>query len=224
MEITLEKIELVKDRTGVSYKEAKEALEQAGGSVVDAIIAIEDTINDKGGKAFGTQTKAVVEKLKDLIRKGNVSKIIVKKEGEVVLNLPLNVGIVGTILAPIPIVLGTIAAFGAKCDIEVIKDDGTIIDVSDMAMDTFEDVKEKGTEIYGEVKKRTEEVYKEVKGKATDALDKVSTKVDIDLSDGEDFFDEMAQEVEGIKDKVSEVKDELEETFDDVLDKMKNDK
>ena len=26
MEITLEKIELVKDRTGVSYKEAKEAL------------------------------------------------------------------------------------------------------------------------------------------------------------------------------------------------------
>ena len=29
MEITLEKIELVKDRTGVSYKEAKEALERA---------------------------------------------------------------------------------------------------------------------------------------------------------------------------------------------------
>ena len=27
MEITLEKIELVKDRTGVTYKEAKEALE-----------------------------------------------------------------------------------------------------------------------------------------------------------------------------------------------------
>ena len=30
MEITLEKIELVKDRTGVSYKEAKEALENVG--------------------------------------------------------------------------------------------------------------------------------------------------------------------------------------------------
>lgn len=222
MEITLEKIELVKDRTGVSYKEAKEALEASGGSVVDAIITIEDTINDKGGKAFGNQTKVVVEKLKDLIKRGNVAKIIVKRDGEIVLNLPLNVGIVGTILAPIPIVLGTIAAFGAKCDIEVIKDDGTIIDVSDMAMDTFEDVKEKGTEIYGEVKKRTEEVYKEVKGKATDALDKVSTKVDIDLSDGEDFFDEMTQEVEGIKEEVKEVKDELENTFDDVLDELKN--
>ena len=31
MEITLEKIELVKDRTGVSYKEAKAALEAANG-------------------------------------------------------------------------------------------------------------------------------------------------------------------------------------------------
>ena len=47
MEITLEKIELVKDRTGVSYKEAKEALEAAEGSVVDAIIAIEETVDVK---------------------------------------------------------------------------------------------------------------------------------------------------------------------------------
>ena len=45
MEITLEKIELVKDRTGVSYKEAKEALEAADGSVVDAIISIEENID-----------------------------------------------------------------------------------------------------------------------------------------------------------------------------------
>lgn len=44
MEITLEKIELVKDRTGVSYREAKSALEEADGSVVDAIIIIEETI------------------------------------------------------------------------------------------------------------------------------------------------------------------------------------
>ena len=42
LEISLEKIELVKDRTGVSYKEAKEALEKSGGNVVDAIISIEE--------------------------------------------------------------------------------------------------------------------------------------------------------------------------------------
>ena len=52
MEITLEKIELVKDRTGVSYKEAKEALEKVDGSVVDAIILIEEGFEsdqDDGG-------------------------------------------------------------------------------------------------------------------------------------------------------------------------------
>ena len=40
MEVTLEKIELVKDRTGVTYKEAKEALEAADGNVVDAIVRL----------------------------------------------------------------------------------------------------------------------------------------------------------------------------------------
>ena len=55
MEITLEKIELVRDRTGVSYKEAKEALEAANGSVVDAIVAIEETVD--GGVARSTIAK-----------------------------------------------------------------------------------------------------------------------------------------------------------------------
>ena len=51
MEITLEKIELVKDRTGVTYAEAKKALEEADGSVVDAIIAIEETVKSGAGEA-----------------------------------------------------------------------------------------------------------------------------------------------------------------------------
>lgn len=228
MEITLEKIELVKDRTGVSYKEAKDALENAGGSVVDAIIAIEENINQKGGKPLGASGGAVVEKLKELIKKGNVSKILIKRDGEVVLNLPVNIGILGTVLAPIPIVLGTIAALGAKCDIEVVKDDGTILDVSEMAMDTFEDVREKGGEIFEDVKKRGGEVYREVKGKASDALDKVNTKMDIDLSDEDDFFEDMAEEAGEVKDKVVDKVDDLakdaKDAFDDVLDELNKEK
>ena len=42
MDINLEKIELVKDRTGVTYKEAKKALENVDGSIVDAIIYLEE--------------------------------------------------------------------------------------------------------------------------------------------------------------------------------------
>lgn len=79
MEITLEKIELVKDRTGVSYKEAKEALEAADGSVVDAIIGIEESIDMKSKSKFSEQGAHIVDKVKEAVKKGNVSKIIVKK-------------------------------------------------------------------------------------------------------------------------------------------------
>ena len=125
MEITLEKIELVKDRTGVSYKEAKEALEAAEGSVVDAIIAIEETVNIKPGNKASDFADETVSKLKELVKKGNVTKISVKKDEETIVNIPLNVGIVGTIVAPWGVIAAAVAAFGFKCKIELTKDDGT---------------------------------------------------------------------------------------------------
>ena len=93
MEITLEKIELVKDRTGVTYAEAKEALEEADGSVVDAIISIEETVNaGEKGRGFGEKGEALFAKLKGLIKKGNVAKIQVKREDDTIVNIPVNVG------------------------------------------------------------------------------------------------------------------------------------
>jgi hypothetical protein len=172
MEITLEKIELVKDRTGVSYKEAKEALEAAEGSVVDAIIDIEESIDIKSKSKIGEQSAHIVDKVKEAIKKGNVSKIIVKKNDEVIMNLPVNVGIVGTVLAPWAAVAGVIAAFGTKCVIELVKDDGEIIDISEMATDTFDGVVEKGSNIADEVKSKSADVFANVKAKTNDAINK----------------------------------------------------
>ena len=143
MEITLEKIELVKDRTGVSYKEAKEALEAAEGSVVDAIIAIEETVNIKPGNKAGDFADETVSKIKELVKKGNVTKITIKKDDETIVNLPLNVGIIGTIVAPWGIIAAAVAAFGFRCQIELTKDDGTVVDVSKRAEGLASDVKEK---------------------------------------------------------------------------------
>ena len=176
MEITLEKIELVKDRTGVSYKEAKEALEAANGSVVDAIINIEEEIDEKGKSKFTGYAGVVVENLKAIIKKGNVSKILVKKDGEIILNIPLNVGIVGTVIAPLAAVAGVITAFGTKCSIEVVKEDGTVIDVAEMANEAAEDLKEKGTEIAGEMMVKGAELYEVVKEKSVDAYAAVKEK------------------------------------------------
>jgi len=193
MEITLEKIELVKDRTGVSYKEAKEALEASEGNVVDAIISIEDSIDIKSKSKITEQSAQVVEKLKEIVKKGNVSKISIKRNGEVILNLSVNIGIIGTVIAPWAAIAGTIAALGTKCQIEVIKENGEIIDVTEMAYGTFEDVREKGSAFADDLKVKSEEVFHNVKDKATDAMNK-ATKKDGGKSDDDQPADEPVKE------------------------------
>lgn len=172
MEITLEKIELVKDRTGVSYKEAKEALEKVDGSVVDAIILIEEGFESDQDDGGNNRSKVTMDKIKAAVKSGNVSKILIKKNGETLLNLPVNVGIVGTILAPWAAIAGVIAAFGTKCVIEVVKTSGEIIDVSERANDTIGGVMEKGVVIADEVKEKGCDVINNVVDKAQDAFSK----------------------------------------------------
>lgn len=199
MEITLEKIELVKDRTGVSYKEAKDALEAAGGSVVDAIIAIEEDIDSQSKKSFGEQGNAVIASIKELVKKGNVSRIIVKNsEGDVILNVPVNAGILGVVVAPWGTLAAVVAAFGFKCVIEVVKVDGTIIDVSDRTNDVVEKATEKGTEVYDKVKNSdTYEKVREKKEKATEVLKNKFSKAKDEIEDfAEDLVDEFEEEFE----------------------------
>ena len=198
MEITLEKIELVKDRTGVSYKEAKEALEKADGSVVDAIIAIEETIDINSKSKLGEQGSAVIEKVKEAIRKGNVSKITIKKDDEVLLNLPVNIGLVGTILFPWAVIASTIAAFGTKCTIEPLKDDGEVINVSEKANETFGTVVEKGSAIAEDVKEKGADVINNVKDKATEAMNRAKDVEIFEAEEFEDAVDEMMEAVDGL--------------------------
>lgn len=223
MEITLEKIELVKDRTGVSYAEAKEALEAADGSVVDAIISIEETIDGKESRSFSSQGTAVLDNLKALVKKGNVSKIVVKRDEEIILNIPVNLGILGTVIAPWGAVLGVIAAFGFKCTVEVVRDDGTIIDVSDSVSDTMENVVEKGTvaadevmekgaDLYQDVKEKSSDIYQNAKAKASDVISKVKKeKEDIDFSSC--FAEDDV--LEDIEDVAEDIKEDLDENTTD---------
>ena len=164
MEITLEKIELVKDRTGVGYKEAKEALEKTDGSVVDAIILIEDTI-DESSKEGEKKNIAIMDTIKEAVRKGNVSKIVIKKGDEIVMNLPVNIGIIGTVLFPWAAIGGCIAALGTKCSIELVKEDGSTVNVSEKASSAFETVKDKSSVLYDEVKDKSGDLFEAAKDK-----------------------------------------------------------
>ena len=215
MEVTLEKIELVKDRTGVSYKEAKEALEAADGSVVDAIINIEENIDELGGKSIGEHGSDVADRVKALVNKGNVSRIVVRKtDGETMLNLPVTAGVIATIIAPGGILLSMIAAFGFKCVVEVVKTDGTIIDVSDRANDAIDKAKEKGVDIFDAAKEKGQDVKEKVKG--SDTLDKFKDKAG-DVKEKVQSSDAF----EKFKDKAGDVKEKVQssEAYEKVMDK-----
>ena len=78
--------------------------------------------------------------------------------------------------------------------IEVVKDDGSIIDVSEMAADTFDTAMEKGSIIADEIKEQSAEVYHNVKSKTEDALSKIKKGEDeyFGMEQSDDDFDELA--------------------------------
>ncbi len=209
MEITLEKIELVKDRTGVSYREAKDALEACDGSVVDAIIAIEENIDaGKAGKT-GEYVKTTMAKVKELVNKGNISKISVKRGDEPIVNIPVNVGIVGAVLAPWGVIAAAIAAFGFKCKVELTTDEGKIIDVSEKVENVANTVKEKGSVVVDEIKERSGSVVDDIKEKAPDYVEKVK-----DAS--QDVFNNFKEKA---PDYVEKAKEAGTEAFNNLKDK-----
>ncbi|MFZ5648676.1 MAG: DUF4342 domain-containing protein [Bacillota bacterium] len=126
----LGKIDLIRSRTGVSYREAREALEAAGGDVVQALIHIEERENNftekfsekvqnRGHEFFG-QVKGILEKGKD-------TRIRIKQGDRTVFDFPASVGAVGLLglLASSELAvlgaLGTVAAMANKYTLEIDK-------------------------------------------------------------------------------------------------------
>ena len=66
----------------------------------------------------GTQ---LLEKVNELIAAGNVRRIVVKHDGKTLVEVPLTVGVIGTLLAPQVAVLGVVAALVTDCSLVVVR-------------------------------------------------------------------------------------------------------
>lgn len=120
MEIGLEKIDVIRERTGVSYREARALLEQAGGDVVGALIAYEGSQEERTWRErIHVSGGDLVGKVKELLHQGNVTNILVKQGEETILQFPVTVGAVGTLVAPWLAVLGVVGALVTRSTIEV---------------------------------------------------------------------------------------------------------
>ena len=62
----------------------------------------------------------IVDRVRELLHEGNVTRVIVKDEGgKTLLEIPASVGVVGVVLAPWLAALGVVAALVTKCKIVV---------------------------------------------------------------------------------------------------------
>ena len=69
---------------------------------------------------FSISSDDLIEKVKQLLHEGNITRIIVKDErGNTLLEIPATLGLIGALLAPWLAALGAIAALATKCEIIV---------------------------------------------------------------------------------------------------------
>ena len=69
---------------------------------------------------FSVSADNLIEKVKELLHEGNVTRIIVKDEkGKVLFEMPATIGVIGVVLAPWLAALGAIAALATNCKIVV---------------------------------------------------------------------------------------------------------
>lgn len=150
--VTLEKIDQVVERTGVSFEVARDALNACDGDVIEAIINIEKDFGEDQPK--NVKMSDLMDTLKEYVRKGNVNKIIVENNGEVILNLPVTIGAIGIILAPVAAVLGAGAAAFMKVRVKIQDEDGNIIDINEMTTEKIQMFRKKGEEIKDKMMKK----------------------------------------------------------------------
>jgi hypothetical protein len=65
----------------------------------------------------------LLAKIKEIIREGNIRRVVIKNDdGRVLIDIPLTIGVVGTLLAPQLAAIGAIAALVLKGSIVIEKE------------------------------------------------------------------------------------------------------
>ena len=154
-QITIEMVDQVLDRLPyATYKEAREALIKTDGNVLDAIIYIESGQKDTGfenkkesirrfGENISQESERIRGQLGDLFKKTTVVRIIVEKEGKVVLNIPLTLGVLGVAAMPVLSLLGLSAAVLSKHSVLITDEaSGESVDMGSLTPEKLEILKE----------------------------------------------------------------------------------
>lgn len=123
---------------------------------------------------------SVMEKIKELVKKGNVSRILICKDGKELVNVPVNVGIVGGVVglaaAKWVVIAAVLATVGFGCTVQVIREDGVVTDV--YTQEQAEKTRNVAAGLVEEVKDKLN--LDEVVEKAKDAVNEAKEKFSFD--------------------------------------------
>lgn len=130
--ITLEQIDLVMQRANVSYTEAKEALTQCNGDVVEALLYLEkaDKINTQKSPRSASDVTSIINKL-------NATTFIMKKKERTYVNVPLSVALIAIILCFHVSILAIVVALIVGVKISIIGEN----DIANKINSTINDLK-----------------------------------------------------------------------------------
>ena len=66
---------------------------------------------------------AILDKLKELLREGNIRRVRVRQGDRVIAEFPLTAGVVGALVAPALAAIGAVIALAKDCSIDVQRED-----------------------------------------------------------------------------------------------------
>jgi len=154
----LKKIDEIVNRTYVSYETAKKALDDANGDVLEAVILIENQNKNFSSSDAKVKGEQILEEIKKALKKGNATKITVKKNNETIVNIPITAGLVGAVLAPVLAAAGVTAALLTQCSVEILQEDGNVIDVNDKVSEGMDNIKKTAEEVKNTVTESAEDI------------------------------------------------------------------
>ena len=190
MAITLEQVDQVRERANVSYQKAKEVLEQTDGDVLEAIVLLENEKPhmDKFSQNASDFGNEVIKTLKDLMKSGNVTRIVVEKDEKTVMNIPVTFGALGAVFLTSATVVALVATLATGCIIKIHKEDGDIINVNDKAAEMMKHTKEKAAKVYETTKEHVQNPHVKKEETAEENSEETSEEknITIDVTEEDD--------------------------------------
>jgi len=123
MEDFNKRVEQVMLRTGATWEQAEEALRKMHGSVEGAILLLASRRSKIRKETWTVKGNEVLDKLKALLKQGNVTRIVVKHKGRVLYDLNATTSLAFALLVPKLMIIAALTGALTSCTLEVIREE-----------------------------------------------------------------------------------------------------